>query len=669
MSLKLKLVLALFVLVAAATGVSLVLASLTVQSAARDRVRKELTEAAQRFALEFEQRQQVQLRTAEVATRDVSFVDALGRANNQDDALGLGGGGEEGADELEVAHGTMLSADLPLLRQAAPGSPEPNHVIVLLNASNELVYSWAEEDVQRPEDVLRYGQRLEGLAVLDAASRTLKPAAALMSKAQLAALPIALVKGGVGEDDLVLVIATPVVKDVLLGTLLTGRRLRTPLLAPLEALSRSRLVIANPDGAMASTDPRLSEALRSAGGEVLEIDGAPHQVERVSLSSGGETLGTAYALRNLDAELQGLLPGFRKGLLYSALLTLLLAVGAVVFLSNRISRPLVELESAAKQVRMGDLSVSVVPHGRDEVGRLAIAFNEMIAGLRQRDEVKGLFKRYLAPQVVDELLRHPEKAAPGGERRELTVLFSDLAGFTGMSEGLAPEELVRLLNVYFEEATGALSQHGATLDKFIGDAIMCFWNAPLEQSDHAARACLTVLELLAVVDRLRPGFATQGIASFDCRIGLNTGPCVVGNLGSRQAQDYTVIGDSVNLASRLEGACKVYGVRNLVSEETLRAAGPVVVARELDRIRVKGRRNPVTVFELIGREGQAVPEHVVTFAEGLRLFRQRQFAAAAQVFAQHPEDGPSAHYLERCEALLQKPPEPDWDGVHTLESK
>jgi len=293
----------------------------------------------------------------------------------------------------------------------------------------------------------------------------------------------------------------------------------------------------------------------------------------------------------------------------------------------------------------------------------------MVDGLKQRDEVKGLFKRYLAPQVVEELLRHPEKAAPGGERRELTVLFSDLAGFTGLSEGLAPEELVRLLNAYFEEATGALAKHGATLDKFIGDAIMCFWNAPLEQHDHAARACLTVLELLAVVDRLRPVFAAQGIAFFDCRIGLNTGPCVVGNIGSKQAQDYTVIGDAVNLASRLEGACKVYGVRNLVSEETLRAAGDLVQARELDLIRVKGRRNPVRVFELLAPAGMTVSPGVADFNEGLTLFRARRFAEARERFLRNPGDGPSRHYLQRCDALITIPPPADWDGVFTLESK
>jgi class 3 adenylate cyclase len=293
----------------------------------------------------------------------------------------------------------------------------------------------------------------------------------------------------------------------------------------------------------------------------------------------------------------------------------------------------------------------------------------MVAGLRQRDQIQGLFKRYLSPQVVDELIRNPEKAAPGGERRELTVLFSDLVGFTSLSEEMSPEALVDLLNGYFERATEVLGQHGATLDKFIGDAIMCFWNAPLPQEDHAARACLTALRLLAVVDGLGPGLAARGLAPLDCRIGINTGPGVVGNLGSRAAQDYTVIGDSVNLASRLEGAAKVYGTRTLVSEETLKAARGVVLARELDLVRVKGRQLPVRVYELVGVAGTPPPAHLERFARGLALYRARRFAEAREAFLSCPEDPPSRIFAARCEALDATPPPEAWDGVFSLLTK
>jgi class 3 adenylate cyclase len=303
------------------------------------------------------------------------------------------------------------------------------------------------------------------------------------------------------------------------------------------------------------------------------------------------------------------------------------------------------------------------------VGRLAETFNAMVTGLKQRDQIKGLFKRYLNPQVVEELIRHPEKASPGGEKRQLTLLFSDLVGFTTASEKLSPEELVGLLNRYFEAATRALAKYGATLDKFIGDAIMCFWNAPLKDPLHASNACLSALALLEVVDTLREPFEQAGFPVFDCRIGINTGPCVVGNLGSADAQYYTAMGDAVNLASRLEGACKEYGTRTLVSEETVREAHGAVVARELDLVRVKGRGHPVRVFELIGPAGTPLPAHVTRYAEALALFRARRFDEAGALFAMSPEDPPSRVFALRCQALKAAPPAEGWDGVHTLSSK
>jgi class 3 adenylate cyclase len=329
----------------------------------------------------------------------------------------------------------------------------------------------------------------------------------------------------------------------------------------------------------------------------------------------------------------------------------------------------VQLEAAARRVRLGELDVEVPVRSNDEVGRLSGSFNEMVAGLRQRDQIKGLFKRYLDPQVVDELIRNPEKAAPGGERRELTILFSDLVGFTSMSEELSPEALVELLNSYFEQATEKLGQHGATLDKFIGDAIMCFWNAPLPQEDHAARACLSALGLMKVVDALAPKVEAMGLPRWDCRIGINTGPGVVGNIGSRAAQDYTVIGDTVNLASRLEGAAGVYGTRTLVSEETVRAARGAVLTRELDLLRVKGRQLPVRVYELVAMGGTPPPPHLARFAEGLALYRARRFDEAQAAFLASPEDAPSRVFASRCAALRVQPPPEGWDGVFSLATK
>ncbi|PTL76344.1 adenylate/guanylate cyclase domain-containing protein [Vitiosangium sp. GDMCC 1.1324] len=380
-------------------------------------------------------------------------------------------------------------------------------------------------------------------------------------------------------------------------------------------------------------------------------------------------LGQVFVLRNLDAEIDPIIARFRAKLLPTAVGVVLLAFALAVLLARRLSAPLVQLEAAARRVRLGSLDVEVPVQGEDEVGRLTGAFNEMVAGLRQRDQIQGLFKRYLAPQVVDELIRNPEKAAPGGERRELTVLFIDLVGFTSLSEEMSPEALVDLLNGYFERATEVLGRYGATLDKFMGDAIMCFWNAPLPQQDHAARACLTALGLLQVVDTLAPEFQARGVPRLDCRIGINTGTGVVGNIGSRAAQDYTVIGDSVNLASRLEGAARVYGTRTLVSEDTVRAAGGAVLARELDLLRVKGRQLPVRVYELVDVAGAPPPAHLARFAEGLALYRARRFAEARESFLSSPEDPPSRIFAARCDTWMARPPPEDWDGVFSLETK
>jgi len=238
-----------------------------------------------------------------------------------------------------------------------------------------------------------------------------------------------------------------------------------------------------------------------------------------------------------------------------------------------------------------------------------------------------------------------------------------------MSEGMSPEALVAILNEYFGACTGAIAARGATLDKFIGDAIMCFWNAPLPQEDHPARACLAALDLLAVVDRLAPEFAERGAGRINCRIGINTGPCIVGNIGAPDAQDYTVIGDTVNLASRLEGAGKVYATRTLVTAETIEAARGAVIAREMDLLRVKGKNLPVRVFELVAAAGAPVPPHVQRFADGLGLYRTSKFADALAAFAASPEDGPSRIFTERCREFMAAPPPEDWGGVHALDSK
>ena len=295
---------------------------------------------------------------------------------------------------------------------------------------------------------------------------------------------------------------------------------------------------------------------------------------------------------------------------------------------------------------------------------------------RQRKFLVQAFSRYLHPEFVRELVRDPRKLRLGGERREITILFSDLAGFTSLSEGTPPEELVSLLNDYLTRMTAFVLQGMGTVDKFIGDAIMAFWGAPLDDADHAMRACRSAVRQAKALDLWRAELRARGGPELAARFGLATGPAVVGNLGSKDRFDYTAIGDTVNLASRLEGANKSYGTTILLADATRRAAGDGIVAREVDLLRVKGKKEPIRVHELLDlAEAAAEPARRLArdFEAALALYRAREFAAAGAAFeailASRPGDGPSALYLERSRALLAAPPPAGWDGVFTLTTK
>jgi adenylate cyclase len=295
---------------------------------------------------------------------------------------------------------------------------------------------------------------------------------------------------------------------------------------------------------------------------------------------------------------------------------------------------------------------------------------------REKRHIRRAFSHYLSPELVEEISRRPGALALGGTRRELTVFFSDLAGFTSISERLSPEELVALLNRYLDLMSAIILEAGGTIDKYEGDAVMAFWGAPVAVPDHAARACLAALAQREAALRLAGELASEGLPPLSVRMGLNTGPAVVGNMGGRTRFNYTAMGDTVNLASRLEGANKAYGTGIMISEETRRQAGSAVVARELDLLRVKGKTEPIRVFELVGRSGEVPAEMedlLALFARGLALYREMHFAEAAAAFTEalalSPEDGPSRVYVERCREMIASPPAAAWDRVYSLTTK
>jgi adenylate cyclase len=290
---------------------------------------------------------------------------------------------------------------------------------------------------------------------------------------------------------------------------------------------------------------------------------------------------------------------------------------------------------------------------------------------RQRRFIKSVFRHYLSPDVIDGILRNPSLLRLGGERREISAFFSDIAGFTSISEKLTPEQLVDLLNAYLSAMTDIILATGGTLDKYEGDAIIAFWNAPLDEPDHALRACRAALRCDRRLAELRPLFKERYGSEVFVRIGIHSGPAVVGNMGSKERFDYTAMGDTMNLASRLEGACKPYGVWTLVSEETRTRIGDAIVTRELDMIRVVGKKRPIRVFELVGEKDAtpaAILEKTALFERGLDAYRKRDWDGAIESFGKL-DDAPARVYIQRCRTFKDSPPPADWDGVFELRNK
>jgi adenylate cyclase len=296
---------------------------------------------------------------------------------------------------------------------------------------------------------------------------------------------------------------------------------------------------------------------------------------------------------------------------------------------------------------------------------LAASIGGLATEGREKAQLRTVFSQYVSRPVVDRILADPAKAKLGGERKELTVLFSDIRGFSNFAEGMTPEALAAFLHEYLTPMTDLVLASGGTLDKYIGDAIMAIWGAPVDMTDHAARACDVALKMQESLFELNKAWTKRGKPDIAIGIGLNTGPMAVGNMGSTARFEYTVLGDQVNLGSRLEALTKEYGVGILVGESTARAAGDAFLFREIDLVRVKGRAGAAPVFELVGRAGKADP----TFAKALALYRERSFDEAKRLFASLDGDAAAAIMSKRCEVLAAAPPPSDWDGVYEQRSK
>jgi len=307
---------------------------------------------------------------------------------------------------------------------------------------------------------------------------------------------------------------------------------------------------------------------------------------------------------------------------------------------------------------------------------LSITAYRYFVETKQRRFIKDAFSTYLAPSVVKQLTESPELLKLGGEEREITAFFSDVQGFTSISEALHPNELVELLNEFLTEMTDIILKHEGTVDKFEGDAIIAFFGAPNFLENHSERTCMACIQMQKRLSKLRKNWRGENRPELKMRIGLCTGPAVVGNMGSKNRMDYTMMGDTVNIAARLEGINKIYGIYTLVSETTRHAAGNTFMFREIDSVSVVGRTEPVIIFELIGLMEEVNPSIqnlIDNYSRGLEKYRARKWDNAINFFSslleEHPDDNPSKTMLARCREYKIDPPDSSWDGTYDIKTK
>jgi adenylate cyclase len=303
---------------------------------------------------------------------------------------------------------------------------------------------------------------------------------------------------------------------------------------------------------------------------------------------------------------------------------------------------------------------------------LAVTIYQYVTEEREKRKIRHAFQFFVSPSVVNEILKNPGKLQLGGERKVLTVLFSDIRDFTYLSENLSPETLTKLLNLYLTPMSEIVFKHQGTLDKYMGDAIMAIFGAPLEQKDHAEKACHTALDMVEALKEFQRKWEIDGIPEISMGVGINSGPMSVGNMGSDMLFDYTVVGDNVNLGSRLEKLNREYGTNIIISEFTHRHIEDTFICRELDIVKVRGRKEPVRIYELLGRE-EPFPQwsaFKVLFEKGLMTYRSQQWGEGIEAFEKalkiKPDDGPAKLYLRRCTFLQKKGPSPKWNGVFQM---
>ena len=393
----------------------------------------------------------------------------------------------------------------------------------------------------------------------------------------------------------------------------------------------------------------------------------------------------ADMLAQVNASASVVLRNQQHAILITIVVTALAAALGLLFailVSGGITRPVRLLLEGTREVEAGHLDRSIEVITRDEIGQLSAAFNRMIEQLRHKERIRETFGRYIDPRVVEGLINQPKLAAAEGQRRVITIMFCDMKGFTTLSEGMTPQGLVKVMNRYLSTMSEPIRRHGGVIDKYIGDAIMAYWGPPfVEETDEGQFACLAASEMIKRIAPLREEVTELlGVrvipTECDVRIGVATGEALVGSIGSEIMMNYTVMGDTVNLAARLEAANKLYGSRSLIAEATVAKTDDTIQFREIDRLMVAGQTQPQAVFELLGRKDELTPKQDLLrtrYADGLLAYRAQRWeqarAAFRAVLEAVPTDGPSSRLLSRIDHLQEHPPGADWDGAWRLENK
>jgi class 3 adenylate cyclase/HAMP domain-containing protein len=382
----------------------------------------------------------------------------------------------------------------------------------------------------------------------------------------------------------------------------------------------------------------------------------------------------------------------RQQVAYTIGLTIIFAIGLILLFIKKLTDPIKNVVGTMKKIiTSNDLSKRVRVEYDDEIGYLATWFNRMVGDLElaynqvkqyayksvlaknSEERIRHIFQKYVPGEVIDEVLKTKGEQLLIGKQQVATILFSDIRSFTSIAEKMSAEELVTALNTYFNIMVSIIIEHKGIIDKFIGDAIMALFGAPVQYEDDPQQAILTGLSMIEALKTFNKNQVRIGKPVFKIGIGLNTGQVVVGNIGSTQKLEYTCIGDTVNLASRLEGLTKVYGVPIIISEYTLSESKNNIKTRELDSVRVKGKIQPVKIYEPYRGAAEKIDNGYNIFNEAINLYRSRNFKEAVELFTQSNSimgnDIPSSLYIDRCRELIQRPPSEEWDGVYTAKTK